>query len=103
MGKDEDAVFVEESLAECCVSDGRVDDFAGTRSSCLRCVREEVTSDRPETDLVSFRENLANWWITILTIHNTFSEAFFFSRCALAFRIPCTYGYESMSIESKLE
>jgi len=38
------AFFVKESLAELGVSNGRVDDFACTRSSCLR-VKEE-TSDR---------------------------------------------------------
>jgi len=45
------AGFVEDSLAEVCVSNGRVDDFANTRSSCLRWVKEEM-SDRPETTLV---------------------------------------------------
>lgn len=41
-------VFVEESLLEFVVSSGRVDDFAGTRSSGLRWVKEE-TSDRPKS------------------------------------------------------
>jgi len=43
--------FVEGSLAAFCDSNGRDDDFACARSSCLRWVKEEI-SDRPEATLV---------------------------------------------------
>ena len=45
-GAGENAGFIEKSL-EFCDSSGRVDDFAGARSSCFRWVREE-TSERPD-------------------------------------------------------